>query len=347
MPWWRPFEPEGGMWREVNFRLNTRERMICMPKITYRHYQSGDERKIIELWNRCLPKDPITSIRFRNLVLLDPNFDPEGLRLAFDGERLVGSFYAIRRLLPMHGTELEPDNAWIPWFLVDTPYRRSGIGSQLLNDALEFAYSNQRKQIFFSSYAPNYILPGIDENTYPEGYRFLLKHGFKVQYSPAAMDYSLVGYEIPVDVMELKQKRISEGYIFRQAQDCDLYELIQMATRVFNPDWGRAIREGILQGLQPSQILIARDPHRKIVGFCLFGGYEGIRERFGPFGVDPSLQGTGLGKILLYDCLELMRAMSLHGAWFLWTGEASPAGHLYKRVGFKVSRQFHVMKKIL
>jgi mycothiol synthase len=247
----------------------------------------------------------------------------------------------------MHGTELEPDNGWIPWFFVDESYRRQGVGIRLMEEAVTFTREQGRKHVFFSSYAPNYILPGVDEKAYPAGYQFLLKQGFDIVYSPVAMDYSLVGFEIPEDVRRLKQTRMSEGYTFREAEDRDLYELIQFATNVFNADWGRAIREGIPQGLQLSQILVARSPEEKLVGFCLFGSYEGIRERFGPFGVDPAQQGTGLGKILLYDCLEKMRALSLHGAWFLWTGETSSAGHLYKRVGFEVTRKFHVMKKSL
>lgn len=318
-----------------------------MGEIIYRSYSPGDEQEIVSLWNRCLTQDPITSKRFRNLVLLDANFDPEGLRLAFAGDKLIGCVYAIRRLLPMNGTDLEPEHAWIPWFFTAREHRRSGVASKLMEEAAAFVRGHGRKLLFFASYAPNYILPGIDEKAYPEGYQFLLDQGFQVQYSPVAMDYSLVGYAVPEDVRELKRKREAEGYIFRQVTDADLYDTIQLAKNIFNPDWGRAIREGILQGLSMSQILIARDPKGALVGFCLFGGYEGIRERFGPFGVDPSQQGTGLGKILLYDCLEAMRATGLHGAWFLWTGETSPAGHLYKRVGFEITRQFHVMKKSL
>jgi mycothiol synthase len=59
------------------------------------------------------------------------------------------------------------------------------------------------------------------------------------------------------------------------------------------------------------------------------------------------MQGKGLGKILLYDCLALMRAQGLHGAWFLWTGEQSPAGHLYRKAGFHVTRRFDIMSKPL
>lgn len=313
--------------------------------INYRSYQSGDEVAIVDLWNQCLKYDPITRKRFRNLVLLDANFDPEGLRLAFEGEKLVGVFYAVRRLLPMYGTDLEPDNGWIPFFFVHPEARNKGIGTRLLVDAEEFLKSNGRKNIFFSSYAPNYILPGIDQTSYPEGYGFLKKNGYQKLYSCVAMDRNLVGFSLPDDVRDLVKLRQEEGYTFSTAEDKDLYEVIHFANEVFNPDWGRAIREGILQGLPMEQVLIVRNPENKLVGFCLYGGYEGVPDRFGPFGVDPNEQGKKLGKILLNLCLQQMHAQSLHGAWFLWTGEKSTAGYLYKKTGFKVTREFHVMKK--
>lgn len=309
---------------------------------TYRQYQPGDEQQAVELWNRCLKRDPITAARFRNLVLLDANFDPEGFRTAFDGDRLIGCAYAVRRLLPMHGTDLEPQNGWVTFFFVAPEYRRRGVGTRLMRDALEFLAKHGRTQVYFSSYAPNYIVPGIDELHYPEGYSFLQKLGFARLYSPVAMDYSLVDYETPEEVFRLKQQRISEGYTFRTAVDGDLHELIRFANDVFNPDWGRAIREGVLQGLPLSSIFIARQ-HGKLVGFAMHGGYERVKERFGPFGVDPAQQGKGLGKVLLHDCLSAMRAQGLHGAWFLWTGETTPAGHLYRKAGFQITRTFHVM----
>ncbi|RXJ02553.1 GNAT family N-acetyltransferase [Anaerobacillus alkaliphilus] len=316
-------------------------------QLEYRQYQAGDEQSIVTLWNFCLPKDPINQKRFRNLVLLDANFDPEGLRLAFSNDRLVGVVYAVRRLLPMYGTDLELDNGWIPFFFVDRNYQKLKVGSRLLEDACNFLRNAGRTSVFFASYAPNYLLPGIDEKTYPAGFAFLKSMGFSRLYSPIAMDYSLLSCEIPEDVIELKEKRVSEGFTFGPVEDGDLYELIRFANDKFNPDWGRAIREGILQGLPMSRVFVARNPKQQLIGFCLYGGYEGIPERFGPFGVDEETRGTGIGKILLYDCLAAMRAEGLHGAWFLWTGEKTPAGHLYKKVGFSISREFHVMKKSL
>lgn len=315
-----------------------------MQAISFRTYQPGDEPAIVALWNRRLTKDLMTRRRFRNLVLLDPNFDPQGLRLAFEGEELVGCLYAVRRLLPMVGTELEPAHGWIPFFFTAKHRERQGIAGRLLQEAIEFLRECGRTKVFFSSYAPNYVVPGIDAEHYPEGKLFLEKNGFARQYSAVAMDMSLVDFEIPDEAAELKRTRMAEGYTFRQAEDRDLYELIRFASDVFNPDWGRAIREGILQGLPLEQILIARR-QQTLVGFCMHGGYELVRERFGPFGVDPQEQGKGLGKILLYDCLANMRAQALHGAWFLWTGEESAAGRLYKKVGFRTTRRFDIVWK--
>lgn len=312
--------------------------------VAYRAYRSGDERQIVALWNECLQKDPVTSKRFRNLVLLDANFDPQGMRLAFDDEQLIGCVYAVRRLLPMTGTELEPENGWIPFFFVTPSRRRSGVGSRLMQEAVSFLQENGRINVFFSSYAPNYIMPGIDEEAYPEGYKFLQSQGFNRLYSPVAMDCSLVNFRLTDDIMALKQEREAEGYTFTLAEDKDLYDVIQFANMTFNPDWGRAIREGVLQGLPMEHIFVARH-HDNLVGFCLYGGYEGVPERFGPFGVDPAQQGKGLGKLLLNLCLHRMRAEGLHGAWFLWTSETTSAGYLYKKNGFNTTRVFHVMKK--
>lgn len=312
----------------------------------FRSYQAGDEKAIVDLWNQTLRKDPISAKRFRDLVLLDVNFDPEGMRLAFHAERLVGCVYAVRRQLPMSGIDLEEETGWIPFFFVHPDYQCQGIGTKLMEEALSFLKETGRKQVFFASYAPNYILPGMDEKTYPGGYEFLKKIGFEKLYSPVAMDKILIGYEYPEDIEALKKQRIKEGYSFTKGEDKYLYELIQFATNVFNPDWGRAIREAVLQGLPYERIFVATKG-AEVIGFCLYGGYDGIPERFGPFGVDPKEQGKGLGKILLHEALKSMRSEGLHNAWFLWTGEKTAAGHLYKKAGFTITRTFHVMKKIM
>lgn len=312
----------------------------------YRTFQSGDEGSIVQLWNDVMPADPISQVRFRNQVLLDVNFDPEGLIIAVDGEKIIGAMLAITRKVPMLGGNLETDNGWITFFMVQQDVQNRGIGKGLLDRAILYLRKQGVSNVYFSSYAPNYFLPGLDEKAYPSGYAFLQKEGFSRLYSPVAMHRTLTDYHYPASVNKILNERVLEGYIVESVKDGDLHALIQFANDAFNPDWGRAIRDGLLQGMNPAQIVVAKKADR-IVGFAMYGGYEGILERFGPFGVDASEQGKGLGKVLLHKTLFLMKQQSIQGAWFLWTSETSAAGHLYAKNGFSTYRKFHVMVKKL
>lgn len=308
--------------------------------VTVRPFQSGDETALVDAWNHSMPADPTTAGWFRDCVLLDPNFDPEGLRVAVAGDDVVGCAYAVRRLIPLApGTDLEPDTGWIPFFFVIPEHRGGGLGRRLVGEAVEFLERLGRTKVDFSSYTPHYVLPGADAELYPDGHRLLEELGFRTLYSPVAMDRALVGYRTPPEVHELLREREREGYVFRSPQVGELPELIRFAADAFNPDWGEAIR----QHRDPERIVIAKKEH--IVGFALYAAYRGIPERFGPFGVDPGQRGTGLGKILLHLTMTRMRAEGLHSSWFLWTGATSPAGHLYAKAGYEITRKFHVMRR--
>ena len=312
----------------------------------FRTFIAGDEKKIIALWNQVLTLDPITPKRFRNQILLDVNFDPQGFYIYEENNEIKGVMLAITRRQPMEAAPIEKDTAWISFFFVHPEVEGRGIAEQLLQHVTEYVKAKGATKLYFSSYAPNYFLPGIDEENYNSGYQFLLRKGFRKLYSPVAMNRSLHDYTYPEAVRHLKRQREEEGYTFEEVQDGDFFELIHFATNHFNPDWGRAIREGVLNGMDSSQIMVAKNG-KKIVGFALYGGYEGIRERFGPFGVDESEQGKGLGKILLHETLFAMRARTILGVWFLWTSDKSAAGHLYLKNGFNIYRKFHVMLKEL
>ncbi|MFG2887458.1 GNAT family N-acetyltransferase [Streptomyces sp. NPDC048297] len=310
-----------------------------------RGFRTGDGPGVVEVWRRAAPADPLTPDRFRTLVLLDANFDPDGLRVAVEGDRVVGAAYAVRRLTPMAGTDLEPEQGWIPFFLVDPAARGHGLGRRLLSDALDWLHAHGRTRVDFSSYTPNYILPGLDAEAYPEAAGLLESLGFRTLYEAAAMDRGLTGHRIPDDVVRRMDELTARGHRFTTPSDDDLVELIALAGTHFTPDWARAIRECLVAGTPLDRIVVARDPSGRLVGWAMHGAYESVDERFGPFGVLEEMRGTGLGKVLLHLVLERMRARGAHSAWFLWTGERSPAGHLYRKAGFSTTRVFRVMRR--
>ncbi|TCO18472.1 ribosomal protein S18 acetylase RimI-like enzyme [Kribbella steppae] len=312
-----------------------------------RSFEVGDGPALAEAWTAAAPADPIGYQRFRDLFLLDRNFDPAGLKVAVHDDQVVGAAYAVRRLVAAAGDDLEPSAGWIPFFFVHPDHRGRGLGRSLLTEALEWLRSQGRSVAFFSSYTPNYFLPGLDVARYPSALRLLSELGFERQYDAVAMDRSLVGYEIPAEVREQILGLSSGGYSFGTPTGDELTSLIALAGSEFNPDWARAIREAVVAGLPLERIVLARDPDGSVLGWAMHGTYEGVIDRFGPFGVLPASRGTGLGKVLLHLTLERMAGLGAHSAWFLWTGEQSAAGQLYLKTGFTITRKFTILRALL
>jgi GNAT superfamily N-acetyltransferase len=310
-----------------------------------RGFVDGDLRRLAAAWTTAAPQDGITERRLRDLVLLDRNFDERGLFIAeLDGE-VVGAAYAVRRRVAHLGADTEPTTGWIPFFFVVPGSRSRGLGRDLVSRAIDWLRSEGITEVFFSCYTPNYVLPGLDAARYPEASALLGSLGFQLHERPSAMDRSLIGYRIPDEVRERIAALRSEGWMLGTATDDDLVPLIRIAGDAFNSDWARAIREGVAAGSLPlERIIIAKNPVGDVIGWAQHGTYEGVIERFGPFGVLSESRGTGFGRVILHLTLERMTALGAHSAWFLWADEGSAASKLYEQTGFGISRTFDILR---
>ncbi|MFD6054070.1 GNAT family N-acetyltransferase [Agromyces sp. NPDC060279] len=311
--------------------------------IEIRPFRFGDGRAIPAAWTAAAPRDGMTEGRFRDLVLLDRNFDERGLFVAERAGRVVGAAYAVRRRVAHHGDDLEPDTGWLPFFFVVPGERGQGLGRELVGRALGWLRDEGARRVVFSAYTPNYVLPGLDAERYPEASALLASLGFTRIEHPSAMDRSLIGYAMPEDVRERVDALRAEGWTLDSPQNDDLVPLIRIAGDAFNSDWARAIREGIVAGMPLERIIIAKNPAGEVLGWAMHGTYESVIERFGPFGVLPESRGTGLGKVLLHLTLERMTALGAHSAWFLWADEGSTASALYAKTGFAATRTFDIL----
>lgn len=308
-----------------------------------RPFRAGDGPAIAAAWTAAASADGITYERFRDMFLLDRNFDADGLLVAEQDGRVVGSAYGVRRLIAADGDDLEPGSGWIPFFFVVPSARRQGLGARLVRGVMDWLAGNGATTAYFSSYTPNYFLPGLDAERYPEASRLLASLGFTTQYESVAMDRTLNDYALPERVRARVDELEGQGWWFGSPSGDDLVDLIDIAGSRFNPDWARGIREGVLGGQSLERIVCVRNPEGVMLGWAMHGTYENVLERFGPFGVLPESRGTGLGEILLHLTLERMRALGAHSAWFLWTEETSAAGHLYLKTGFTVTRTFAIL----
>lgn len=314
--------------------------------ITYRGHSAGDAVRLADLTAVAMPRDAVSADWFTHTVLLDPNFDPDGLIVAADADTgdALGFVYAVRA---GRGIGPDPDGGWITIGCVHPHARRQGIGTELLRRAKSFLAAKGAAWVNYAAYPLAYFVPGLDADAYPDAARLFEKNGFGRLYTAAAMSIDLAEYAMPGDVRALRATRLAEGYSFGTATQDDLPETLTFASQRLAPDWGEAVRDSVLQHGRIDRVLVARHPDGHMVGFSTYGAYRGLRERFGPYGVDESCRGTGLGKVLLHDTLTRMRAEGAQSAWFLWTGENSPAGHLYLRSGFHITRRFDVLRSDL
>ncbi|NED97981.1 GNAT family N-acetyltransferase [Phytoactinopolyspora alkaliphila] len=316
-----------------------------MNDVTYRTFARGDTGPLVELIARGMPHDAVSRDWFTEFVLLDPNFDPDGLIVAADttSGRPVGFVYAVRGT-GSTGIPVDPDGGWVTIGVVDPDVRRCGIGTELISRATEFLRSAGAAWTVYSGYPPAYFLPGLDAELYPDGLRLLERAGFRTVSRPVAMSLSLSGFTVPDAVSDLRATREAEGYTFGPATGDDLPDVMAFARDEIASDWGEVIRSAVVRSGRPERVVLARTPDNAVAGFAIYGAYRGVVERFGPFGVAEQLRGLGLGKIILHETLRNMRDEGATDAWFLWTGPETPAGRLYLSTGFSITRTFHVMR---
>lgn len=309
-----------------------------------RGYRPGDLDALVALTESGQPADPVSREWFAENILLDANFDPDGLIVAADGTGPVGFVHAVAGRREAGPIPVDPAGGWLTIGTVHPAARRRGIGTKLVERALAFLRDSGAAWANWSAYPPAYFLPGLDAERYPEGLRLLERLGFRTLYQPVAMDLGLATYAMPAAVADLLAERSAEGFTFGPARYDDLPDVMTFAADQLAPDWGEAIRQSVLRHGRPDRVVVCRDPDGVMVGFATYGAYRGLPERFGPFGVAPVRRGLGLGKVLLHVTLTQMRAEGAHSAWFLWTGPDTPAGRLYLDAGFTVTRTFHVLR---
>ena len=313
--------------------------------LTIRPYMGGDEQELLNTWHAAIPDDRISESLFRTQVLLDPNFHPENVPVAVKDGRVVGFIVALTRQVPLFLQGLEPENAWITAFGVHPAYQRQGIGKALFDYILARLQADGRKSLEIAPYVPNYFVPGIDTKAYPSTIQYLENHhGFTTLYHAISMGADLTGFSIPSDLQErIRQSEENDNLTINPISPSDIPDLMPFLSEYFGWDWFRHAQSYLLDyfGGNPHNIcfLVAR-LNGGVVGFC-----QQKNERFGPFGVRPDCRGKGIGRMLLFKCLEIMSSKHVFFSYFLWTDEN--AARLYATAGFKRRREFAVMRKVL
>lgn len=114
----------------------------------------------------------------------------------------------------------------------------------------------------------------------------------------------------------------SKGIKIKRAMAADLSVIREFIEKTFSRGWADEATKGILNA--PSSCYIATKDS-KVVGFAAYDATA--KGFFGPTGVDPSLRGLGVGKVLYLKCLE---SMYESGYAYAIVGDAGPVNFYAK-----------------
>lgn len=109
--------------------------------IEYRPFHNSDPPRIVALWNSCSlgrgTASDLSTDAFETVNFSQSYFDPKGLIVACDGDRVVGFVHAGFGA-NAEQTALSYESGVICAVLVHADYRRSGIGSELVHRAQQY-----------------------------------------------------------------------------------------------------------------------------------------------------------------------------------------------------------------
>ncbi len=111
-------------------------------KILIRPFEMGDVPEVVKGWNASLPYDIISENGFKRIVLDDPNYEKESTYVAINEGKIIGFICSVAREgiqgADGRGSPYEKDYGYIKGLFVLEKFRRKGIASRLLDNAVEY-----------------------------------------------------------------------------------------------------------------------------------------------------------------------------------------------------------------
>lgn len=295
-----------------------------------RKFGMEDEDPVLSQWRRCLAADPVTPELFREKILLERSFEPDWCLVSEDGGKVLGFIYS-----PAVG-----EVAFVNVIFVDPDHRGRGIGTGLLQSALDAHRKAGRRSVLVSG-GPRYFFPGIDVEAYGRAIDFFRKNGFtELNRDSVAMGRSLVGYQIPGQVLKAEKGLEEEGIFVRHLEPRHLLGL-RLFLRDNFPAWEEVARETIERHPRELDLIVVALRWGEVVGYCQCAS-DGLLEHFGPFGVREDMRGKGIGAVMFHKCLHWIQAKGCKNVWFAWGGGRNYS--FYARHGMAATRRFATMK---
>jgi len=287
-------------------------------------FNQSDSASLLHLWNRSSNFDQLDENVFYEKIWGDSDYCVDlGQVVLEDGEPVAMALGIVRQTV----TECR---GYIKLLAVSPKYRRQGLAQQLVQDLQDKLMQHDVAAIRVGESAPNYLFPGVD-----------------VRYSGAVKLFKSLGYEqvgrahnlfADIDQKDFLDQPLEDalrakGFEIRRATHEDAQVIDDLIARYW-----LAWRAEISQALQnvPISIHLAIKGEQ-VVGFSVYDSNNLGTGWFGPMGTRPEFQGIGIGRVLMFRCLQDIKTQGHVRATIAWV---SPTRLYAKHADAKPGRTF-------
>jgi mycothiol synthase len=280
--------------------------------------------KIHGLLSEALPLDRFSAALLEEKLFhnVRPDVDEYVTWAAQADGRFVGAMQTIIRA--------SENKAWLGVFAVASAYRRYGIGTRLYEHVRSAWTAAGVKEVEALAIPANYLMPGLDPR-YTEALCFLEHHGFE-RFKDCVNMIADLSETFPTEGEETRLAKI--GITVRRAREEDNALLDEFFARDFGADW-RLEAELARKNDPPALHIAVKDDH--MIAFSAHSGQNREWGFFGPMGTTPEARGTGIGRVLLWYCLNDIRAAGHKTSVIPWVG---PIGFYSRYCPCRVDRVF-------
>ncbi|MEH7379505.1 GNAT family N-acetyltransferase [Bacillus sp. JJ1533] len=300
---------------------------------------------IVKLWNRELSVDfPMRDALFKQNSIDDPNVLSSGSYLAINDQEQVIGFVLTKYVQDKTELLLNHEVGWIQALLVDSQFRKSRIGSVLLESA-EKALEQQGCKTIFLGRDPAHYFPGV-----PLQYEHTREWFEKRGYQASGIASDMMRTFTPDEKFDFQKPKDIEVSLIENKD-----ELISFLHRCFPGRWEYEAKQYFKNGGTGREFVVFRKEN-KIIGFCrindskspiigpnvywapLFDeGVGGV----GPLGIDKEERNKGYGLAIVKAGISFLRERQLNNIIIDWTGLIN----FYKKIDFKVWKQYKQYSK--
>jgi ribosomal protein S18 acetylase RimI-like enzyme len=313
-------------------------------KIQTRPLKRSDTIQVVSGWCTCLPYDKITVAKFEDTIFEDPNYERQGNLVATKNDEIVGFVATVVREgiagRDGAGRAHEEDFGYIKGlFTLKEHDETEEVKRKLLEQALDFMKSKDKRTARVVKYTGRYFFPGIDTR-YEEELRFYRENGFEEIDTEEDVMIDLIAFQ-PTEYQRQARRRIREvGVVIKPYQSKFLEAMRRFAKRLDYPQW---FPEGWESDFAKKGDTLVALLESEVVGWATFGYSRGTGDwYFGPIAVLEELRRKGIGTCLL---LHSMQHMKKAGAPNVIAGWANVP--FYTKNGWRVSRKYSIFQRSL